>query len=69
MDLTEAHRQHINRWFYECGLKQHVGLGDLYVSDPRFTAGYDKIAPGFSEYVRQAIRANAQRQGPGTSTD
>jgi DNA-binding transcriptional MerR regulator len=61
MDLAEAHRQHINRWFYPCGLEQHVGLGDLYVSDPRFTAEYDKVAPGFAEYVRRAIRANAQR--------
>jgi DNA-binding transcriptional MerR regulator len=63
MDLAEAHRHHISRWFYACGLEQHVGLGDLYVSDPQFTAEYDKIAPGFSEYVRRAIRANAQRQG------
>jgi MerR family transcriptional regulator, thiopeptide resistance regulator len=63
MDLAEAHRQHLSRWFYACGLEQHVGLGDLYVSDPRFTAAYDKIAPGFAEYVRRAIRANAQRQG------
>jgi len=63
MDLAEAHRHHISRWFYNCGLEQHVGLGDLYVSDPRFTAEYDKIAPGFAEYVRRAIRANAQRQG------
>lgn len=62
MSLAEAHRQHISRWFYPCGLEQHVGLGDLYVSDARFTAEYDKIAPGFSEYVRQAIRANARRQ-------
>jgi MerR family transcriptional regulator, thiopeptide resistance regulator len=63
MDLAEAHRQHISRWFYECGLEQHVGLGELYVSDPRFIAEYDKVAPGFSEYVRQAIRANARRKG------
>jgi DNA-binding transcriptional MerR regulator len=63
MDLAEAHRQHISRWFYECGLKQHVALGELYVSDARYMAEYDKIAPGFAEYVRQAIRANAERQG------
>ena len=63
MDLAEAHRQHISRWFYECDLAQHTNLGELYVSDPRFIAEYDKIAPGFSEYVRQAIRANAERHG------
>jgi hypothetical protein len=63
MDLAEAHRHHISRWFYPCGPEQHVGLGDLYVSDPQFIAEYDKIALGFSEYVRHAIRANAQRQG------
>jgi MerR family transcriptional regulator, thiopeptide resistance regulator len=61
MDLAEAHREHISRWFYECGYAQHRGLAALYVSDPRFTAPYDKVAPGFSQYVHDAIMANAER--------
>lgn len=57
--LAEAHRQHIGRWFYECSPEIHVGLADMYVADPRFTAHYDTQAPGFAQYVADAIRANA----------
>ena len=61
MDLAEAHRQHICRWFYDCGYPQHRGLAELYTSDPRYTATYDEIEPGFSQYVHDAIMANADR--------
>jgi len=61
MDLAEAHRQHISRWFYDCGYPQHRGLAELYTSDPRYTASYDEIEPGFSPYVHDAIMANADR--------
>jgi hypothetical protein len=68
MDLAEAHRQHISRWFYDCDYEMHRGLADIYVSDPRFTAAYDDIEPGFSQYVHDAMYANAARgQAPGTS--
>jgi MerR family transcriptional regulator, thiopeptide resistance regulator len=61
MDLAEAHRQHISRWFYTCGYDQHRGLAKMYISDPRYTAPYDGIEPGFSQYVHDAIIANADR--------
>jgi DNA-binding transcriptional MerR regulator len=61
MDLAEAHRQHISRWFYDCDHQMHRGLADIYVSDPRFTAAYDGIEPGFSQYVHDAMYANAAR--------
>jgi DNA-binding transcriptional MerR regulator len=61
MDLAEAHRQHLSRWFYDCGYDMHRGLAEMYVADPRYTAAYDDIAPGFSHYVRDAILANADR--------
>ena len=38
------------------------GLGEMYVADPRFSANYDRIRPGLSEFVRDAIRANAERK-------
>ncbi|WP_426510554.1 TipAS antibiotic-recognition domain-containing protein [Dactylosporangium sp. McL0621] len=63
MDLAEAHRQHISRWFYDCSTEIHQGLGDMYVADPRFTANYDTEHPGLAAYIRDAIRANAARQG------
>lgn len=61
MDLAEAHRQHLSRWFYDCDHQMHRGLAELYVSDPRYIAEYDKIEPGFSGYVHDAILANADR--------
>jgi MerR family transcriptional regulator, thiopeptide resistance regulator len=63
MDLAEEHRQHLSRWFYDCGYGMHRGLAELYVSDPRYMASYDEIEPGFSQYVHDAIMANADRHG------
>src|SRR6202007_2367078 len=54
MDLAEQHRQHLSRWFYDCGFDMHRGLAELYVSDPRYMASYDEIEPGFSRYVHDA---------------
>jgi hypothetical protein len=64
MDAAELHRQHIDRRFYSCSPEMHRGLGDLYVSDPRYAATYDESlgAPGLSAYVRDAIHANADRR-------
>lgn len=61
---VEAHRQHITRWFYDCPPEMHRNLGELYVSDPRFTASYDEeyAAPGLAQWVRDAIGTNADRQ-------
>ena len=61
MDLAEAHREHISRWFYDCSYDMHRGLAELYISDPRYIAEYDKIEPGFSGYVHDAMLANADR--------
>ena len=55
------HRRHITRWFYECSSEMHVGLGEMYVADPRFKASYEEISPGLAEYLRDAMKANAER--------
>jgi DNA-binding transcriptional MerR regulator len=62
MDLAEEHRRHIDSSFYECSSAMHRGLGDMYVSDPRFTEHYEKMAPGLARYLRDAIHANADRR-------
>ncbi|MEV6705982.1 MerR family transcriptional regulator [Micromonospora wenchangensis] len=59
MALAEEHRQLIVRWFYDCSYEVHTGLADMYLADPRFTAYYEKIAPGLAEYLAEAIHANA----------
>ncbi|MBX2798349.1 MAG: MerR family transcriptional regulator [Myxococcales bacterium] len=54
---AEAHRVHIDRWFYAVDREIHLGLAELYVEDPRFRATYDKVAPGLAQFLRDAIRA------------
>lgn len=61
MGLAEEHRQQLIRWFYDCGYDMHRGLAAMYISDPRYSASYDEIEPGFSQYVHDAIVANADR--------
>ncbi|GAA1691625.1 hypothetical protein GCM10009733_104710 [Nonomuraea maheshkhaliensis] len=61
MALAEEHRAHISRWCYDCTYEIHRGLGDLYVTDPRFTASIDATAPGLAAYCQAAITANADR--------
>lgn len=58
-----ARRRQINDAFYPCSYEIHVGLAEMYVADPRFTATYEKIAPGLAQYLHDAIRANAARNG------
>ena len=58
--LAEQARLQIDRWFYPCSHRMHVGLADMYVADPRFRAHYDERAEGLAEYVAAAIRANAE---------
>ncbi|TMR03468.1 hypothetical protein ETD86_53915 [Nonomuraea turkmeniaca] len=62
MDLAEEHRAHITRWCYTCTYEIHRGLGDMYVSDARFTGSLDRTAHGLAAYFQAAIRANAERQ-------
>jgi MerR family transcriptional regulator, thiopeptide resistance regulator len=61
MDAVERHRLQIDRWFYPCSHETHVGLGQIYVADPRFSATYERIRPGMTRYVCDAITANAAR--------
>ncbi|GAA1006813.1 transcriptional regulator [Streptomyces sp. F-3] len=61
MDTAEEHRQFIVRAYYDCGYEMHTCLGEMYVSDERFTRTYEKIRPGLAVYMRDAIVANAAR--------
>ena len=58
---AEAHRKQIDGAFYDCPYELHVGLAEMYTADPRFTATYEKIAPGLAQYLHDAIKANAAR--------
>lgn len=56
---AEQARMHIDRWFYPCSHEMHRTLGEMYVTDPRFAAHYEKVELGLAAYVRDAIVANS----------
>jgi DNA-binding transcriptional MerR regulator len=61
MALAEEHRAQITRWYYECTYEIQLGLADMYLADPRFTAHYEEQAEGLARYLHTAITANALR--------
>ncbi|MCY7945776.1 MerR family transcriptional regulator [Bacillus atrophaeus] len=52
---VEDFRNHISKHFYECTLDIFRGLGNLYVSDQRFTDNINKYGPGLAAFLREAI--------------
>lgn len=58
--IAERARLHIDRWYYPCPARMHVGLAEMYTADDRFRAHYDDRAEGLATYVAGAIRANAE---------
>lgn len=60
-DLVEQHRRLIDERFYPCSREIHAGLGQMYVSDPRFTAFFDKIRPGLAQFACEAMQVAARR--------
>ncbi|MGK9460266.1 MerR family transcriptional regulator [Streptomyces sp. G6] len=61
MDAAEAHRQGIARNHYDCGYEMHTCMGEMFVSDERYTRNIDAAKPGLAAYMRDAILANAVR--------
>lgn len=55
--VVEA-RRHIDRWFYPCSREMHRQLGAMYAVDQRFADNLDRIAPGFAQYLSDAIGAS-----------
>jgi hypothetical protein len=39
-----------------------LGLGEMYVTDPRFAANYEKHGMGTAAFVRDAIAVFAERR-------
>ncbi|MFI6042914.1 MerR family transcriptional regulator [Nocardia sp. NPDC051321] len=64
MDLAEQHRQHLTRWFHDCPYEAHRTLATVYRTNQRSGLNYDDMAPGLSQYIHDAILANANRHQP-----
>jgi hypothetical protein len=59
---AELCRLAINDWFYPCDRTMHAELGQMYVTDQRFSDHYEQLEPGLAEYLRDAILANVHRE-------
>lgn len=51
----DLHRQWLCVFYPKYSKEYHRSLGEMYVADERFRANYDKLAPGCTEFLRDAI--------------
>lgn len=54
--LVRRWQAHITAHYYDCTKEMLRGLGELYVSDPRFTSYIDRFGDGTAQFMRDAIR-------------
>lgn len=54
-EACDLHRQWLCVFYPRYSKEYHKGLGEMYVVDERFRANYDKLAPGCTEFLRDAI--------------
>jgi DNA-binding transcriptional MerR regulator len=52
---AELHKRWLCFYWPEYNKEAHIGVTRMYVDDPRFTAYYDKIAPGCAVFLRDAV--------------
>lgn len=51
----ELHKKWLCFYWDDYSKEAHIGVAQSYVDDPRFTAYYDKIAPGCAAFLRDAV--------------
>ncbi len=54
--VVEKSHKFIHDTFYPCSLEIFSGLGNMYITDERFTAYYEKFAPELAAYYNDAIQ-------------
>ncbi|MGI6606708.1 MAG: MerR family transcriptional regulator [Peptococcia bacterium] len=52
----ELHKKWLLFFWPQYSKEAHMGLAQMYVDDSRFTAYYEKIAPGCAAFLRDAMR-------------
>jgi hypothetical protein len=55
-DVVRRKYEHLNHNFYTCSVEMLAGLSEMWVSDGRFTATYDKIKPGLAQFWHDAFQ-------------
>ena len=58
--IVERWRKHMD-YFWTPNLEQLNGLAEVYNSDPRFKANFDKIDAGLAEFMREAVGEYVKR--------
>ena len=61
--LIAAHHDWVAA-FWTPNREAYIGLGRMYVDDPRFAANYEKVAPGLAVFMRDAIAVWAHANLP-----
>lgn len=54
-DLIAQWRKHITQYYYDCTIEIFKGLGQLYVTDQRFTKNIDKTKEGLAAFMKDAM--------------
>lgn len=70
MDVAEAHRLHLARWFTPCPPDMDRRIADDFVTDPRAFALVvppSQQRPGLASYLGRAVHANASRRAGAAS--
>lgn len=55
-EACALHKKWLSFYWEDYSKQAHIGLAQMYVDDPRFTAYYDQIAPGCAVFLRDAVR-------------
>ncbi len=56
--VAQLHREWLGYTWGHYSREAHIGLGEMYVADGRFTAHYDAKVPGCAMFLCEAIRAH-----------
>ena len=67
MKACQLHKDWLCYFWDDYNKEAHIGIAEMYVSDPRFTAHYDKIAPGCAVFLRDALLEFCGSTSPRTS--
>ena len=54
--VFELHKRWLCFYCDEYSKEAHMGVAQMYVDDPRFSAYYDRIAPGCALFLRDTVR-------------
>lgn len=60
--IVDELRNYISTYFYDCTIKIFQGLGQLYVTDPRFTKNIDQYGEGLAEFLKDAIDVYCEKR-------